>query len=96
MEHIKWFDLEITDGTMNAEIKKKAIYIFKCWKSSRILATEGQKVHRWRPKHNIALITTTDDLLELFQLLEKKDEDISNFTVEILFENESVLRVQMI
>lgn len=53
-----------------------------------------QKISKWRPKNNIALITNMKDLHELYFEIDEKEVKKPNFTNEmILFETNSVLRL---
>ena len=94
MKNVKWFDLEITDGIIDMDIKKKAIGIFKYWKYSKMIILGKQRTTSWRPKSNIVLITALKDFFQLSNLLEK-DTVETTATTKIVFENESVLRFRI-
>lgn len=95
MKHIKWFDLEISDGIMNSDIKEMTLCIFKCWKNSKISITGKQKLTEWRPKYSVALVTTLEELRQLYNRLKNEDQDLNDYNMSVLYEDESVLRVRI-
>ena len=93
MEQVIWFDLEVTDGIINPDIKRKAIGIFNFWKKEGIYLIGEQKISKWRPSKNIALITNVKDLYGLYNEINEGDTAEAKFTNNtLLFETKSVLR----
>ena len=94
MEHIIWFDLEITDGIIDLDIKQKAVNIFNSWKKKGVWLMGEQKISQWRPRNNVALVTNLKDLHELCLGIDEKEMSELKITNDmILFETNSVLRL---
>ena len=97
MEHIKWFDLELLgEDCIDDEIKSMVISIFRYWRTEEIIIINQQKIKKWRPKRNVALLTNRLDLFELFRIIAAKTEtksDFSNFST--VFQTPSVLRLKI-
>ena len=77
---------------MDKETIKRAILLFTHWSRKETISKGNilptQRLNKWRPKGNIALITSKKDLLKLTECF----TECANFI--ILFSNENVLRVK--
>ena len=95
MEQISWFDLELTNGILTDNIKEKALKIFNSWKNNGVQKLPEQRIAKWRPKKNVALVTATEDILKLYKQLENQMVMNLPGNVTFLFENETVLRLRI-
>lgn len=69
--------------------------IFNNWKEQGIKKIPEQKLTKWRPKQNAVLITKIEHLQKLFQKLNDTTEMKLPKNLTLLFETDSVLRVQI-
>ena len=92
----KWFDLEITDGKITAEIRRKAVEIFRYWKDINVVTQGKQRLTKWRPSNSLTLISNKNDFNELHDFIAEmyisSQNRLPNRTTSLLFESESVLR----
>ena len=89
------FDLQIDDANIDEEVNRDAIILFTHWANKKFLTERdillSQRLTVWRPKRNVALISSRMDLSELIKKLPKIT--VKSFTV--LFRHENVLRLKM-
>lgn len=92
------FDVEILDSRITSEIARDVSVVFAHWPGTEIfdgnLLRQGQRISKWRPKQNVALITNTMDLRFLAREMPKhylKNDNITAF--KVMFQHENVLRL---
>ena len=93
------FDLQILDSNITTEISRDASIVFAHWPTSNTIDKSmlgpSQKVTKWRPTHNVALITDTKDLSTLAKKI--SNESARNPTIKcfhVVFQYENVLRLE--
>ena len=88
-----WFDLELTDGKINTEIKIQAVKIFYFWQQYGIIKVPNQKITRWRPNKGIVLVSKINDFTRLMNMLPQEIDMPKKYSE--LFEFENVYRIYL-
>ena len=89
---VKTFDLELLDSNVTPELIYEAKTLFASWIGNGRISTlyPSQKLSKWRPQGNIALITNRYDFEQMARSAERSQDIL--FETVFLFDN--ILRLQ--
>ena len=90
--------MELLDSSVTTEISRDVSVVFAHWPVTELfdnnLLLQSQRISRWRPLRNVALITNKTDLRILAAKMPERyprNTDISSFRV--LFQYDNILRL---
>ena len=93
------FDLQILDSNITTEISRDASIVFAHWPTSntvdKSILGPSQRITKWRPTHNVALISDTKDLSSLARRM--PNEFVKNLKIDcfhVIFQYENILRLE--